>query len=197
VTVLFVLGLWIAPQLATQAPHHDLTGTVTNAITGEPINHALVQCPSPRSGSTLTGPDGRFEFSDIPEDDGYYSVGGLYPARYTVFVGGHVIPDSNWDGHLHVFAPAYYPGGPEISSAQLLDLQAGQEYRADFHLRSQPASRVSGTFAGVPAGVGISYRFANAVGQNTPWPVEIDSKHGKSASKCSACGYMEPDVDSE
>jgi hypothetical protein len=50
-----------------QGPRRTVTGSVTNAVSGEPIRHALVQLSGSRSATVLTGPDGRFQITDVPE----------------------------------------------------------------------------------------------------------------------------------
>ena len=45
---------------------YGLTGTVVNAVTGEPVGRALVQVYAGGERSMLTGPDGHFEFTGLP-----------------------------------------------------------------------------------------------------------------------------------
>lgn len=116
--------------------------------------------------------------ASLTDDDGVFRVDDLAPGRYAVFVAGRMIPDSNWDGHPHVFAPAYYPGGSDIASAQIIELKAGEEFQADFHLHAQRGFRVAGTITGSPAGLGITSFFQNTLGQNISWPIQINSKGG-------------------
>jgi hypothetical protein len=60
--------------ITNQAPRHTVTGTITNAITGEPVRRALVQMNGPVSSAMLTGADGRFHFADVPEGRIFFSV---------------------------------------------------------------------------------------------------------------------------
>ncbi len=46
---------------------YTLTGTVVNGTTGEPISKALVRLNSMAQKMTMTGPDGRFSFENLPE----------------------------------------------------------------------------------------------------------------------------------
>lgn len=57
-----------------QPPRRTVTGTVTNAVSGEPIRHALVQVSNIPSASALTGSDGRFEIDNVPEGPANFSV---------------------------------------------------------------------------------------------------------------------------
>ena len=49
------------------APRHDVSGTVVNAVTGEPIPRALVQMMGPQQRSDFTDPQGSFHFDGVPE----------------------------------------------------------------------------------------------------------------------------------
>lgn len=237
--------------ITNQAPRHTVTGTVTNAITGEPVRRALVQMNGPVSAAMLTGADGRFQFADVPEgqiffstqkpgfsdqanqlgrpntglavgsgkndfhltllpnskivghiidadgeplesvqvqilfeqiwqgrkqwqprnsastdEDGSYRVEDLTPGRYVVFAMGSAVPQQSSNGPREVIAPKYYPAAADLASAQPVDLQAGQEFRADFRLRAERGYRVTAQVSGVPAGQGVGFSLQNASGQN-------------------------------
>jgi len=57
-----------------QTSRHTVTGTVTNAVTGEPARRALVQMYGAASGAVLTGSDGRFQFADVPEGRIFFNM---------------------------------------------------------------------------------------------------------------------------
>jgi hypothetical protein len=57
----------LAPNQQNQKPRHTVTGTVANFASGEPIHRALVQMYGGVTATVLTGPDGRFQFPDVPE----------------------------------------------------------------------------------------------------------------------------------
>lgn len=239
-----------AAQVPTQNPaqRHTITGTVTNAITGEPVRRALVQLWGPQPINALTGPDGRFQIDDVPEgqahfnitkpgfidslraeptqfftvgsgsndfhlkltpaakivgrltdqddepieqapvqviaqlvnqghkqwqprngsstdDDGSYRIDDLPAGRYVVYVGGRSLMDSGSTESPDVIPPAYYPNGPELDSAQVIELQPGDEFHADFHLQAQRGFRVSGTIAGCPPSLAPYSRLENESGQ--------------------------------
>jgi len=54
------------PPPATPAGQFKLSGSVDNAVTGEPIRRALVQLEGEFERSTLTDSNGHFEFSGLP-----------------------------------------------------------------------------------------------------------------------------------
>lgn len=99
------------------------------------------------------------------DDDGEYRIDDLVPGKYMVFAAGHSLPASNWDGPADVSPPAYFPDAPDLASARIIELQPGQEFRADFHLRTQPGFRVSGTVGGYPAVFGLMFSLENSTGQ--------------------------------
>ncbi len=59
--------LCLAPALAQQAErdNFELSGTVINAATGEPVNRALVQMQGPTGKAQFVGADGRFVFKNL------------------------------------------------------------------------------------------------------------------------------------
>ena len=78
------------PNAQSQGPRRTVTGTVTNAVTGEPIRKALVQMLGQAQGSALTGPDGRFRFDDVSEGQvlfflqkpGFYDAGRVQRSEW-------------------------------------------------------------------------------------------------------------------
>jgi carboxypeptidase family protein len=70
---------------------YPLSGTVTNAATGEPIRRALVHVNGPMQLATFTGPDGRFQLTGVPqgqasvtaEKPGFFDEQALHPGSYT------------------------------------------------------------------------------------------------------------------
>jgi hypothetical protein len=235
-----------------RAPHRTITGTVSNAITGEPIRRALVQLWAQRPIGVLTGPDGRFQIDDVPEgpvnltaqrpgffdsnampgqtrvavpivgsgkndfrltlypagrivghvndsggepientqvqifaeqifqghrqwqmrngstteEDGAYRVDELFPGRYIVFATGHAEPGQSWNGPWEVHVPAYYPDAADIASAPIIEIRPGQEFRADFRLRSEHGFQVMALVGGIPRGMTPGFSLENSSGQS-------------------------------
>lgn len=66
----------------------SLDGTVVNGATGEGVPHALVRLNGPSSQITMSGPDGRFEFHNLPK--GRVLVLAQKPDFYSAQqIGGH------------------------------------------------------------------------------------------------------------
>ena len=77
------------PSIPNQGPKRTITGTVVNAISGEPIRHALVQVNGPVMSSALTGADGRFQIDNVPE-------GQVVIRQKPGFFDASSIPGSEW-----------------------------------------------------------------------------------------------------
>jgi hypothetical protein len=260
------------PQNAAQnqAPRRTVTGSVTNAVSGEPIRHALVQLSGARSGAVLTGPDGHFEIADVPEgpayfsaqkpgffdsrampggrqtnmsftvgsgkndfpltlfpaasivghvtdrdgepveetqvqvlaeqivqgrkqwqhrngastdDGGSYQVDELLPGRYVVFANGHALPAQSWDAPREVSAPTFFPDVGDLASAQPIEISPGQEFRADFRLRTERGFRITAQVSGVPSAQGVGLSLQNSSGQ-TVWfdGMNFDRRTGQFAA---------------
>ncbi len=261
--------LYTPPSSAAQVqgPPQTITGTVVNAVSGEPIRHALVQLLGPRMRTVLTGPDGRFQLEDVPpgplnfivnkpgffdarvipghrqdatysfgsgntdvalklfpaakisgrltdqddepveqttvqvlsesitngrkewavrggastDDDGSYRSDDLPPGRYVVFAWGQAQDGSGIASE--VIGPTFYPEGQDPALAQVIDLQSGQDFRADFHLRAQAGHSIAGTIGGYPTALGLAYTFSTA-GLSNNWPtIGVDQSQGRFAGR--------------
>ena len=60
----FIRGLLPPPQ--THVEKFTVTGTVIDAVTGEPIRKAVVQINGPQQRTTFSDGDGRFQFEAVP-----------------------------------------------------------------------------------------------------------------------------------
>lgn len=82
-----------APPADAQAgsQRYTVSGSVVNAATGEPIPRALVQLNANPQRTALTGPDGRFEFQELPagvailsaSKPGFFNAQEIGPPRTT------------------------------------------------------------------------------------------------------------------
>jgi carboxypeptidase family protein len=83
----------ITSQAVTGQPAKTFTigGTVTNAVTGEPVRRALVHVNGPVQLAAFTGPDGRFQISGVAqgptfltaEKPGFFDEQALHPGSNT------------------------------------------------------------------------------------------------------------------
>ncbi len=63
------------------------------------------------------------------------------------------------------YAPAYYPGVPDLSSAAAIEVRGGQTVQIEFRLRSQPVYEVAGFVTGTaPEQRGANLEFVNRSG---------------------------------
>ncbi len=84
------IQVWSSPGSSSQQARNEkfpVSGTVVNAVTGEPIRKALVQINGPQPRNTFSDGDGRFRFDEIPAGQisviarkpGYFSEQELRP----------------------------------------------------------------------------------------------------------------------
>lgn len=92
------------PPDCSSDPCHDVTGTVTDAVTGDPIEDALVGFSGLSSGfgsdlAASTAADGTYTIADVPDHDAYgafeFQAPGYEPkaARDVVVAGADVVLD--------------------------------------------------------------------------------------------------------
>lgn len=105
------------PQRQLEQQRRTITGTVVNAVSGEPVRRALVNAYGQSSEAVLTGPDGRFEMEDVP--DGVINFNVTKPGYFDP----SQIAGSEW-----VERPAYSVGAEST----------------DFTLKLSPGARVTG-----------------------------------------------------
>lgn len=64
-----------------------------------------------------------------------------------------------------MIAPAYYPDSRDLASARQIEVRAGQEFRAYFHLRSERGFRIVAAVSGMPGNANVEFSFEDASGQ--------------------------------
>jgi hypothetical protein len=243
------------PQQTEHGKKYALSGTVTNAATGEPIRRALVHVNGPVQWSSFTGPDGRFQFTGIPggqvfvtaerpgffdqqslhggsyplqnasvtvspgtnelhlqltpeatirgrvldpedepveglqllliaqeiqdgrkvlqprgsaetDENGTYRMEGLISGRYFVRTMVRPLFAASWAASANAYPPQYYPNGPDLSSAQTVELKGGQEAEANFSVHLGPTAVISGVVSG-PRQNWVSITYDSGEGQDT------------------------------
>src|SRR5206468_805438 len=100
------------------------------------------------------------------DDDGSYRMSELIPGHYSIVAMAHLMPALAWDAPRQLTPLTFYPMARELSSAETIDLQPSQDFRADFHLPAERGFRVSGRFQGFPNAGGLSLRLLNSTGQD-------------------------------
>lgn len=149
------------PQQLEPGKTYTLSGTVTNAATGEPIRRAVVHVNGPVQLSSFTGPDGRFQFTGIPqgqvfvtaERPGFFDEQSLHPGGYTSLNFGISVGPGTNELHLQLTPEATIrgrvldPDGEPVEGLQLqLIAQEIQEGRKVFQPRASAETDENGTY---------------------------------------------------
>ncbi|MDE3156473.1 MAG: carboxypeptidase regulatory-like domain-containing protein [Acidobacteriota bacterium] len=119
-----------------------ITGRIVDDL-GQPVIDAVVSPLRSRyvAGQRRLEPAGRFARTD---DRGQYRIYGLGPGQYTVQATWRD-SDAGDSGDQISYAPTYYPGTSDPSSAARIAVQAGQEVASvDFALAAVPVATLSG-----------------------------------------------------
>jgi Carboxypeptidase regulatory-like domain len=159
----------------TLVPAARITGRVLDQD-GEPVEQVSIEAVSEQivNGRKQWGQRG----GGFTDDDGGYRLDDVVPGRYVLFQAGRALEGSDANGAPQLIAPGYYPDAPDLVSAQVIDLQPGQEFRADFHVAGQRGYRVTGRIIGYSAGPGFGWVLTNSTGQIINWPTRLDQKAG-------------------
>jgi len=164
----------------TSSPH-SLSGTVVDAVTGEPVRRAMVQAAPVNSSqlrSVLTDSEGRFEFSGLPESEisvlahkpGFFSGADLNPGDFqpevvhlvndTASVTLKLVPEAIVAGHV-----ATVKGDPiEDTLVRIFREVITNGYR-HWEAKSQATTEEDGQFRMVGLTPG---RYLLAAGPNVP-----------------------------
>lgn len=146
------------PQAVSSQPDKTFTisGTVTNAVTGEPIRRALVHVngPGPAQLAGLTGPDGHFQVGGVAqgqafltaEKPGFFDEQALHPGSYTPQNAAvNVGPGTN-EFHIQLFPEAKIRGrvlDPDGEPIEELQLQLVTRAILDGRKQLQPGMTAS------------------------------------------------------
>lgn len=102
--------------------------------------------------------------SVLTDQTGYYSIGGVAPARYVVTAwAGTAEPTEGRAGgggarqHMAEYPRLFFPDALSASEGTILELTPGEARNdVDFSLRTRPMVAVSGVVSGLPAGATVS-----------------------------------------
>jgi hypothetical protein len=239
--LLLTTSLCLSQQgLGQQSNTRTVTGVVSNGVTSEPIQRALVQWLGPGGQlSAFTGADGRFSIENVPpngvlaaqkpgyvqsipvaagngeaqlrlmpngkitghvrdsdgepihglqvqlltqlvmqgrrrwmqtsfaatDEDGFYAFESIQGGRYLLRTLNDEGPTPSSNAPRLVYPARYYPGVPDLASAQAIPVAAGQEATIDFSLRAERAFHVSGSVVGLPSNSNPAFTFSDSEGQ--------------------------------
>jgi hypothetical protein len=141
-------------------------GVITGHLStpdGDPVEGALVRL------KRRMIQNGRREWVDQngarTDEDGAYRLGNLPPGVYYLFAEGMPMPRIASE---ETYAPAFYPGVPDITGASPLQVEPGQTLTADFTLQKEKAYRVTGIVTGLPPGESASIRVQGSGDESMP-----------------------------
>ncbi len=154
-----------APPAPASAPLRNITGTVVNAISGEPIKHALVQLFGPHVVAALTGPDGRFEMEGVPDGPlnfsvskpGYFDIRNVAQSEWNPYTPLPTSDSSSGDISLKLF-PAGKVKGQVTDSDDEPVSQVQVQFMAEAIVGGRRQWQVRGTTTTDDDG---AYRFDN------------------------------------
>lgn len=160
------------------APQGAIYGRVTDP-SGQPIEHMPLRLTarSLREGRRMWEPRAMAE----SDEDGHFRFPNLMPGTYYVAAGPLdseprilAAGEKAKTGFPHV----YYPGVPDFSSAQPIQLTAGQQMEADFSLGAVPIYQVSGTISGRQPDQGVGFQLLTPSGDDISLPSNFNMETG-------------------
>jgi hypothetical protein len=159
-------------------PVSRIEGRISDS-NGEPIDNVWVQVSAEE---IVNGRKRWLQHGGANSDaTGRYRIDGLKPGTYFVQTGFHPVfqfmDASSQAGH-DAFPPQFYPSGSEISAAQPISLNPGQNAEADFTLRAERCFRLTGVAAGAQNN-GVSANVEDPDGQVVPIPFQFDPRTGR------------------
>jgi Carboxypeptidase regulatory-like domain len=157
----------------------------------EPIEHLPVRAIA------LHLVDGRKRLQVIgssPTDvDGQYRIPNLPAGAYLVEVGpGNafgLLAQGTAHRQEHGYAGVFYGGAREMTSATPIQLEPGEQLRADFTLKLEPLYQVSGFVAGSREAGNVNLLVVDSAGETLDFGTEIDAATGKFQTKLPAGFY--------
>lgn len=154
-----VLVVKLSPQCA-------IYGRVTD-VSGQFIEHVPLRLTArslregrkmwEQRGMTESDEDGHFRFPNLMPGTFYVAAGPLDSEPRILAAG-----EKAKTGFPHV----YYPGVPDFTSAQPIQLSAGQQMEVDFTVNTVPLYQLSGTIAGRQPDQGVGFQLLTPSGDD-------------------------------
>jgi len=179
-----------SPVVLKMIPAGVIVGRVTTRD-GDPIEGLLVRTIAKqnlggrqiwfdRQNQALTDENGDFRLANLPAATYYVAVD--QSQETTLSQPG--TPNAREQGYAKVF----YPGVSELSAATPLELQAGQEAKANFTLTAEPIYQVSGVVNRHEDLAGLA--FTRQAGESFDFTQNAAMQHGKFQTKLPAGAYV-------
>jgi hypothetical protein len=176
------------PVVLRLTPEAIVTGTITGED-GEPLEG--VQVALKRQNVVNGRKQSQPQQHASTNEDGVFRAAGLPPGAYYVYaqprpVTARVAATRSGMG----YAPAFYPGVTDISSAAALSVQAGQTVQVDFRLRAQRLFEVSGVVTGSAAGQGAILEVMDPSGGSFDLNLRFNPQDGTFTGKLPGGTYV-------
>ncbi len=174
----FQIGANTPALVIKLAPQSAIYGRVTD-LSGQPIEHVPLRLTarSLREGRRMWEPRAMTE----SDEDGHFRFPSLMPGTYFVAAGPLdseprilAAGEKPKTGFPHV----YYPDVPDFSSAQAIQLSAGQQMEADFSLTAVSLYQVSGSIAGRQPDQGVGFQLLTLSGDDISLPTNFNMESG-------------------
>jgi hypothetical protein len=169
-----------APAVLKLIPESLIYGRVLDS-SGEPLEHVPVKALKETfvdgrkrwqvAGGAPTNYDGEFRITGLTEGSYYLEAGPTL--RFLNMRSLKELLE-----HPSGYGPVFYPAAPDLNSAALVELAAGQQFRADFSLQPTTLFKVSGAVVGI-AGENLELQFSNSAGDSFSFPMDFDPKSGE------------------
>jgi hypothetical protein len=170
-----------APAILKLIPESLIYGRVLDS-SGEPLEQVSVKALKE------TFVDGRKRWQVVggaPTDyDGEFRITGLTEGSYYLEAGPtlHFLNMRSLKElleHPSGYGPVFYPAATDLNSAALVELAAGQQFKADFSLQPTTMFKVSGAIVGMTGEENLELQFSNSAGHSFSFPMDFDPKSGE------------------
>ena len=183
------VGPNLAPLTFNIIPEALITGQVTLS-TSDPADG--IRVIAYRRRAVNGHEEWMMENSTRTNSEGGFRISGLHPGEYLVYT----MPSRETDGPpprgapVYGYPAAYYPGVPDLASAAVLTLSAGQHAQADFILARQPFYHVTVSVTNREIGSGINLQVHDRNGRPVGSMVHFNAEQGMAEMNLPSGSYF-------
>lgn len=124
------------------------------------------------------------------DENGEFRAAGLIPGTYYLVAQAQRPSTPRAAAEPNIgYAPAYYPGVPDLASAAAIEVRGGQTVQIEFRLRSQPVYELAGLVTGIAPGQLASVLITNRSGENLNANVRFHQEDGTFTARLPAGTY--------
>jgi hypothetical protein len=183
-------GAFVVPRMSADGlvqlkltPYGAIQGNVVNQF-GEPLEYVLVVVLSVGTwdGERTTSEVARLRTNNL----GHFLVTRVPPGRYYVKMAGrdggtetHVGPEKMHYAPWESFAPAYFGGAPDRTSADPIEVVAGSLVQTNFRVDLQRAFRIRGKLEGYGPPKPVKFELLQGNEPGEPQRAEVDGVTGE------------------